>query len=336
MSLTTLQRYFPTGTTEGEKQILDDVFVTPNQFGAILGAPIGNPRILVGRKGVGKTAIIERLQSIYSQVEVPGLLIRPDDIDTSNLENRTDIGSLKRDIYNSLISSIAAKIGSTLRGCLTKEQADLYSQSIKLGARDPSFVANILYILQTLGKPIADLDGPTLVKKLSPQKNIAGLTEAINSHLKTKKIISYLLVDDTDQIASPEDLSHKNRIWALLLAIRKIAQECPNLKCIATLRTEVWLRLSKNEKGQRDQIDHIRPLIVQMRASEYHMLEIVHQRISKAARELQPGIDEAHSLSLFFEKPDVKLPMSSERRSWDSFLFKNSRERPRDTVSFPV
>ncbi len=297
-----------------------------------MGAPTGNPRILVGRKGIGKTAVIERLQTLYHEVNVPGLLIRPEDIDTSNFEGKTDIGSLKGEIYKSLIASVSAKLGTSLKGMLTGDQAVLYNQSVKLGYRDPSFTANILYILQTLGKPVADLNGPELVKKLSPEKNSAGLRDVLNSHLSSKGSIAYLFVDDTDQIASPEEPTHRNRIWALLLAIRKLAQECPNLRCIATLRTEVWLRLSKNERGQRDQIDHIRPLILQLRAPELHMAEIIKKRILKAASTIRPFANYEEAFSVFFENVDVRLPTSTERRSWISFLLKNSRERPRDAI----
>ncbi|QTN31672.1 ATP-binding protein [Akkermansiaceae bacterium] len=333
MSLSHLLKYFPTGYDRGEKQILNEVFVAPHQLASILGAPSGNPRILVGRKGVGKTALLEHLSSVYEEAGVPVLFIRPEDIDTDQIGDKTDIASLKKCIYDSIISSIASKIGVGLKGMLSGDKAALYNEAVSSGKRDASFIANILYVIQTIGKPIADLDGPSLVKKLSPSKNSSALSSAMDSYFKSNKTTAYLFIDDTDQIASPEDPSHKNRIWALILALRKISQDCPELKCIATLRTEVWLRLTKNEKGQRDQIDHIRPLIIPMRAPESHMIEIVHRRIHRAAQEIDPYISEQDAFGLFFENSDVKLPTSNnERRSWEAFLIKNSRERPRDTV----
>ena len=63
------------------------------------------------------------------------------------------------------------------------------------------------------------------------------------------------------------------------------------------------------------------------------MIEIVHRRIQRAAQEIDPHIHSDDSFEVFFDNPDVKLPTSnSERRSWESFLIKNSRERPRDTI----
>lgn len=327
-----LLRYFPSGTAEGEKQILNEVFVSPYQLGEILSAPVGNPRILLGRKGVGKTAILERLHSIYSSLDVPSLLIRPDDIDLSSFEGKMDVASLKRGAYSAILEAIANKIGSDLKGFLTGPAAVLYNEAVKSGSRDASYLAKIIEVIRVLSKPIANINGPELLKKLSPKVGIKQINSALDSQLDSTGSVAYLFLDDTDQVASADDPSHKNRIWALLLAVRKLAQDCPHVRIVLTLRTEVWMRLTRNERGQRDQIDHIRPLTMTLRASEAHMMEIVNQRIHKAGREINGNVDLDAAYLLFFERRDVKLPSTQERRTWASFLLKSARERPRDII----
>jgi len=53
--LEALQYYVPTGTTEGERHILRDAFVQFDQYAKIITPPPGSPRILVGKKGSGKS-----------------------------------------------------------------------------------------------------------------------------------------------------------------------------------------------------------------------------------------------------------------------------------------
>uniref|UniRef100_UPI003D2A00AE P-loop ATPase, Sll1717 family n=1 Tax=Methylophaga lonarensis TaxID=999151 RepID=UPI003D2A00AE len=156
------------------------------------------------------------------------------------------------------------------------------------------------------------------------------LLSSIQNHLLDERSVFIILFDDTDQVASPDDPQHLNRIWGLMLAIRKLTSKSPNIKCIISLRMEVWMRLLRNEKGQRDQIDHFRPLVMFQRAPEHLIKSIFNKRISQAA--LESGYRGSQPLSHFFEDTWMQIPTSNERRSWDQFLLKSSRERPRDMV----
>jgi hypothetical protein len=46
--------YFPTGTTEGDRSLLDRAFVRDEEFVDYITPPPESPRILVGKKGSGK------------------------------------------------------------------------------------------------------------------------------------------------------------------------------------------------------------------------------------------------------------------------------------------
>lgn len=329
--LNILKKYFPTGTTEGDAHLLDKVFVTTNQIAEVLSAPDGNPTILLGRKGVGKTALMEWLRKDFSKYEIPSIFIRPDDIDTAEFKSASDIGSLKRAIHSALVSAVASKIGSDLHGLLTGPQATLYDEAVTKGSREPSFTRKTADLIKLLARPTSKIDVAALIASITGKNTSAKLSEAIGSHLKSRRDSFYLFIDDTDQIASPDDPNHLNRIWAFILAIRKLAQECHSLRCIVSLRTEVWLRLTKNDRGQRDQIDHIRPLLVTLRSSSNHISQIITNRLIAAAAEANEPI--ADPFSAFFSQSTVRLPTTEDdRRNWLSFLVKSGRERPRDVI----
>lgn len=133
---------------------------------------------------------------------------------------------------------------------------------------------------------VSSVNGAQLAKELAGRPNPDSLTRSINQHLLSQGTIFFLLVDDTDQVASPADASQLNRIWALLLAVRRLAGECLALRCIVSLRTEVWARLESESQGQRDQTDHLRGLVIPLRASDDLMERILVKRLMLAAEDI--------------------------------------------------
>jgi len=327
----TLQKYFPTGTTEGDRQLLDRIFIAPEQLPEVLAISSGSPRLLVGNKGVGKTAILEWLIAAATKRQIPAILIRPDDLDLSGLSQASDVATLKRSMYECFLDAVGTTIGKSLNGFLTGPAAKLYQDSVRKGARDEDWMGKLLTLLNSVSQPVTKIDGKKLANELSHQTlSTDRLTEIIRTYLFSEKSLFLLLFDDTDQVASLDDAHHLNRIWGLLLAVRKLASECPNVKCVVTLRTEVWMRLLRNEHGQRDQIDHFRPLVLMLRAPEQLIKSIFSKRLNLAAKEGNfVGQDR---LRHFFEDEWMTLPMREERRTWPQFLVKSSRERPRDMI----
>jgi hypothetical protein len=60
------------------------------------------------------------------------------------------------------------------------------------------------------------------------------------------------------------------------------------------------------------------------------MQNIVRRRLEQAAKDAgKPRVD---PYSVFFNGTTVTLPSSTEKRSWDSFITKSARERPRDAI----
>jgi hypothetical protein len=328
--LQALQSYFSTGAAESEIDLLANAFVAPAQMVELLGAPSGSLRILVGHKGIGKTALLEHLRMMTKKSSIPALLLRPDDLDVPTLQGISDLATIKKRMFESVVAAVAAHVGNTLSGLLADDAARLYQTAVAVKRRRADWMSQVLTFLSAAAKPLIQVDGRQLAADLAGPDSPQTLVSSLQSHLRMTGSAFFVLLDDTDQVASPDDPQHLNRIWGLLLALRRLATECSSLRCIASLRAEVWTRLQRDEKGQRDQVDHLRPLVVDLRASPELLDGILDRRMSLAARLVAPDVRNPYTV--FFEGEHVRLPTSEETRSWKAFLVKSSRDRPRDMV----
>jgi hypothetical protein len=124
--LTILQKYFPTGTTEGERHILRKAFVQTEEFSQIITPPPFSPRILVGKKGSGKSAIIDFAISIFKATKVPVLLLKPSDIEAGLLADAESVGETTRIASDQLAKAIAKTLGSAMTGLIDASDKVLY------------------------------------------------------------------------------------------------------------------------------------------------------------------------------------------------------------------
>jgi energy-coupling factor transporter ATP-binding protein EcfA2 len=325
--------YVRSGTTEGDLNYLKDVFVTPMQLADVFGIEPGSMRVLIGNKGAGKSALVEWLKKCAIDTKVPCVLVRPDQLVDTGTPEGTDLATLKGYYYEKLLRTVAAEIGSQIRSYLplTGSQATLYDEAIASGSTRGDIFSRTLPLLASIAQPATKFDGAELVKKLRGNNSDTHLQKAINDHLLNKaESLFLLMIDDTDQLASPDDKVQLNKIWGLILAVRRLAMECNSVRPILTLRASVWARLSHENAGQRDQVDHIRPLSIHLQSSDQIIVEIIEKRMAKAN-----ATDRAPSLSPYgpyFNGKDVLLPESTQRRSWPDFISKSARERPRDAL----
>lgn len=287
-------------------------------------------RILVGNKGIGKSAVVEWIAKISRIKKLPCLLIRPDNIASKDLPAGQDIGSLKRYYYEVILRTIGAQIGSQLKGLLTGHAAKLHNEARQIGLAEDDFIQKSLELISAISLPVSKINGVQLAKELAGTNSPHTLVSAINSQLLSSGSLFFLLIDDTDQLAAPDQPAHLNRIWALMLAIRRLVGECPSLRAIITLRSGVWTRLTSESQGQRDQTDHVRGLVVPIMADDKLMQNIIRRRLERAANDAGKG--KVDPYTVFFNGTSVTLPNSVEERTWDSFISKSARERPRDAI----
>lgn len=325
-----LLKYVRTGTAEGDRNFLGEIFIAPTEFTQLCAIEPGGLRVLVGNKGVGKSAVVEWIDKVAKSKNLPCLLIRPDNISTKELPTSQDIGSLKRFYYDVLLRTVGAQIGSQLKGMLKGHAAKLHSEARQQGLTEDDFIQKSLELISAISLPAAKINGVQLAKELAGTNSAHSLIKAINSQLLSAGNVFYLLVDDTDQLAAPDQPAHLNRIWALLLAVRRLTGECNAVRAVVTLRSSVWTRLTSESQGQRDQTDHIRGLVVPLLADDKLMQGIIRKRLESGAKDA--GKQRVDPYSVFFNGTTMTLPSSDDRRTWDSFIAKSARERPRDAI----
>lgn len=325
-----LLKYVRTGTSEGDRPFLGEIFIAPTQFTQLCAIEPGGMRVLVGNKGIGKSAVVEWINKVAKAKSLPCLLIRPDNISSKDTPTSPDIGSLKRFYYEVLLRTVGAQIGSQLKGMLKGNAAKLHTEARQQGLAEDDFIQKSLELISAISLPVAKINGVQLAKELAGTNSPNALISAINSQLLSSGNIFYLLIDDTDQLAAPDLPAHLNRIWALLLAVRRLTGECNAVRAIVSLRSSVWSRLTSESQGQRDQTDHMRGLVIPLLADDDLMQGIVRKRLEKAAKDA--GQTRVDPYSVFFNGTSMTLPSSNEQRSWDSFISKSARERPRDAI----
>ena len=328
--LDNLLKYVRSGTAEGDRPFLGETFVSPSQFDQLCAIEPGSMRLLIGNKGIGKSAVVEWIAKVAGKRSLPCLLIRPDNIVTTSQPSSFDLGSLKAYYYEVLLRTIAAKIGSDLKGFLKGDAARLYNEAKQRGIAQGDIVQTALELISAISLPVNKVNGVQLAKELAAANSAQNLTAAINRQLLSTGSLFYLLIDDTDQLAAPDQATHLNRIWGLILAVRRLAGECTAIRPIVSLRSSVWTRLTTESLGQRDQTDHMRGLVIPLLADDTLMQAIIRRRLERAAADA--GHLRTDPYPVFFEGNDMTLPTSDERRSWPSFIIKSARERPRDAI----
>ncbi len=326
-----LKHYFGTGTAEAEEHILGDAFVPMNQLAELMSPPVACPRLLIGKKGSGKSAFARFLRRKLDQGSIPMLYLRPKDIPYDIEGDSHSIGSLTRIAEEALLGAIGAQLGRQLSGVISAEQNQLLRLAQEQGMRKGDMVQSALKVLGQVGQALTSIDFAKMAKGMEEGVE-ARLRDAIGRNLGDSGRVFYLLVDDTDQLASPNQPEHLNRIWAMILAARCIAEEFHHVKCIVTLRTEVWRRLCRDKAGQRDQVDHFRDLIFWLNPDDDHIDAIVNRRLDLAKLDLKLNLGQDH-YAPFFEGRHVRIPTTEhEFRYWSDFIVTHSRNRPRDGI----
>ncbi|WP_297341148.1 hypothetical protein [Pseudophaeobacter sp.] len=321
-----LLEFFPTGTAEGEKEILHRVFVYADEFERVISPPPGSPHILVGTKGSGKTAVLAFSLNLLEEQNIPAIILSPMDVEVDGLTSQTSTGAMARQFYDAILDSIIVKLSASNSGLFDGDYATLYHDAVSRGLRPPDFLTKFGNFVSTVAKPFVKFDGAAAYSQLSIATQEA--VKRATSRIIGKKSF-YLFIDDTDQFADPSQPGHLNRVWALLLAARRLAYDHGDLKIVVSLRAEVWQRLQRDDHGQRDQTDHFRRLVVHMKSSREQVGKILDRRVSLAAAADGSSVE---SYEHFFDGPDAKAPNSQQRRLWKDLIVVRSRARPRDAI----
>ncbi|GBQ79938.1 hypothetical protein AA14337_1579 [Acetobacter malorum DSM 14337] len=325
-ALRELKKWFPTGTAEGERAILEEAFIYIDEFDEVIEPPRGSPHLLIGRKGSGKTAVIDFSETVIERHGIPVIKLSPTDIDTSIITDDSSTGEMNKIFLDALILSICKKLSEKSIGWFDSDFYTMYSAAVEAGVRSPDIWGRVGKFFSSIAK------GPTKIDLNSSFPHLTSATRseiggAVERALQGETV--HIFIDDTDQVSNPDKPGHLNRIWSLLLAVRLLAEKIPQIKAVISLRTEVWERLKRDQAGQRDQTDHFSSLVVEMPGGNEHVEEIILRRLQLAAGRLAIAGDPYNP---FFEGSAARAPGSNEARSWKHLLSVRSRGRPRDTI----
>ena len=268
-------------------------------------------RIIVGHKGVGKSALLKICHLEDQEKDYLTLWVRPNDVFSS-------VDSEAKNFLN-LIENW--KIGlSTLILRKALEGADLYDEASKI----EKITGGIRQAISILSEKYRAVLPGHQTNKL------------IGTFLKTKKIRVYL--DDLDRgwEARPEDIKN---ISALLNAVRDLAGENPNVQFRIGLRTDVYHLVRSSDEST----DKIESNLILLSWSNHEILTAMAKRIGTYFGE---NVDEYELI----KKQQLEISKYLHRiiterflhvGKWDNapihrILLSLTRKRPRDLVKLLV
>lgn len=340
-NLSYLLPYVEYGTAEADKQFLNDVFVLPDNFDKLISITPGAMRIVVAHKGVGKSALIEQIYLANKSANINTIILKPQDIvKTLSIRADASLAELKYQYFNVLLQAVIKAISEQLPKFINnKDEKVIYNAATKLDVNNPDFIQNAITLLSSCVSLFSGINLDKIISTLTKEKltNQSELLNSIENNLKKGDGIFYILIDDTDQITINPTDQELNKIWGLLQAVRELGSHCPSVRTILTLRTSIWNRMNQESKIiQNEQMDHFRSYLFKYFASNEKIKDIYNKRLAKAYYDLDIELRKSNKdiFLSFFDKMDTRLPTSNERRSWDDFLTKSARNRPRDVTQF--
>ncbi|MBB5754983.1 P-loop ATPase, Sll1717 family [Prosthecomicrobium pneumaticum] len=269
-------------------------------------------RILVGHKGVGKSALLRRSQIGNSEKNQLSVWIRPNDIQELR-DNSIDQS------FNSIIERW--KVGLT-RIIALKIISRFQKDTIKLNDYLPEDRA-IKHVISFVHD---------YVKKLVP--SLSKVDAAIVDVFEKEKKI-YIYIDDIDRgwTASKPDIV---AISALLNAMRDLSSEDPRLKFRIGLRSDVYFLVRTSDEST----DKIEQNVVWLTWSNHEILCIVAKRIltffgeERDQREISKLDQSSISRNILSKIMD---PVFHGRGHWSdrpihNVLLSLTRARPRDLI----
>jgi hypothetical protein len=182
-------------------------------------------RIIVGHKGIGKSAIFKMALNEDSNKSRLAILIKPDDIADLG-KNTDDPLQTIRDWKIGLNSIIATK---ALEAVNLLDKTELITTPLKITGKALSFIAE------------------SFKKKIQENISLAPTEKLIiEKFLKHSKIVIY--IDDLDRgwQSRKEDI---NRISALLIAVRDLSNESPGLNFKISLRSDVYYLVRTSDES---------------------------------------------------------------------------------------
>lgn len=262
--------------------------------------------MLIGNKGSGKSALLEYIDLNCHKNNIYSLYLTPDEVLEEDFDEQVSIAMITKKLQKSIVRAIAVKMGENLHGLLNDQDNELFRAAVENGTIDDGMFNKLVHILAPIGTALTEINFNDM--SYTTESTTNSFMRAINANLDKREKLFYVLFDDIDQISSASNNNYYDVIWGTILAMQKIATKLPNIRPIITLRTEVWRNVINDANGNRDQIDHIRPMIRNINPGADDIRKILQKRILHCVDDTE-NIKMAYSV--FLKEKDVNCLVQS-------------------------
>ncbi len=197
--------------------------------------------IVVGFKGVGKSALLKIAYEEDIEDNKPTLWIRPDDIIemVEDLSKEKDFSRMVLLWKRGIAKLIASRIASNWMFVYGDEAKSALMWAQESGYRSRDFIQKIVSLLNPKFKSTIDLASEKI-----PHEQ--GEHHILQRLIDDKKIILYF--DDLDAGWEATEIERK-KLSALILALRNMTTDIPGFKARLALRTDVYTLLRESDES---------------------------------------------------------------------------------------
>jgi hypothetical protein len=331
-NLPSLIKYFKGGNAEAEKDIRGEVFIAPGNMSTLMGFDFHSNVILLGNKGVGKSIFVNVLHEAYLENSELSLLITPNDLECDPILTRKTLSDRKSAAYGQILRSIAGIIGKFSNEneiAISSDVTSLQKLAIKDGFSKPDLISKFSKLLAKVtphGGKIAN----ALLEDQARELGKNNLTEVVDKYLSKRGKTLWLFIDDIDEAGAKNSKGafDYGACWAIVAAALELSEDIDALKCVVSVRSDIWHLMTKTHKHGTERKDKLGQ-VHELKFSEDELRKIFNRRIDLAAKDAKSQ----YGQGAFFQQGNITLPGAiGQRRSWDQWLAKQSRYRPRDLV----
>lgn len=329
-NLEILSKFFFGGEAEAEAEIRNNVFVSPSNLKSLLSFKRARYKVLLGSKGVGKSLLLNVMnESILEERDV-SILLTPKDFDCEKISRKSTNSDKISAAYNQLLIAVAAKLGTFIDFAVSDSDVNLQKLSIEEGMTRADMVSRVANFLPSLIPSTSKVaNAAKELQQLNRKETI--LKKDIAKSLNKNKNKIWILMDDVDQASIERKGNYDYSVcWAIVAAIVDLANDFKDIRCMISVRTDIWHTMTVNKKLGSDRLDKMQEPDY-LRFNESEIQDVFKKRLSLANKEITGR--ESVSTRNNFDGETIKLPGNAEIvRSWEVWIAKLARNRPRDMV----
>ena len=197
--------------------------------------------IVVGFKGVGKSALLKIAYEEDKEEKTPALWIRPDDVVemVDDLSKEVDFPKMVLLWKRGIAKLIASRIASDWMCIYGDDAKSAIIWAQETGYRSRDFIQRTVALLQPKIKNSIDTGS-------DKAPSSCGEHHVISRLLKDKKIVIYF--DDLDAGWEATEIQRK-KLSALILALRNMTSDISGIKARMALRTDVYTLLRESDES---------------------------------------------------------------------------------------